>query len=121
MSTKTVLVVDDELGSAEILAMILDEAGFKAYSEVNGRLALERAGEVIPDVIVTDYMMPLMNGAELARALRADDRFSKTRIILTSALPEFSLSGCIDGYDAYIRKPFKVDSLLALLEQCFGR
>jgi CheY-like chemotaxis protein len=118
---KTILVVDDELGSAEVLSLILEEEGYRAFCAVNGRLALVQARDVVPDVVVGDYMMPLMNGAEFARALRADPQFAHTKIILNSGLPEVVIRDQFDGYDAFLRKPFKVERLLELVEQFIGR
>ena len=117
----TILVVDDELGSAEVLALILEEEGYRAFSAVNGQLALAQARDVVPDLVIVDYMMPLMNGAELARALRADPQFAQTKIILNSGLPEVAIRDQFDDYDAFLRKPFKVDALLSLVQQFIGR
>jgi CheY-like chemotaxis protein len=118
---KTILVVDDELGSAEVLSLILEEEGYRAFSAVNGQLALIQARDVVPDLVVVDYMMPLMNGAEFARALRADPQFAQTRIILNSGLPEVAIRDHFEGYDAFLRKPFKVETLLTLVQQFIGR
>jgi len=118
---KTILVVDDELGSAEVLSLILEEEGYRAFCAVNGQLALIQARDVVPDLVIVDYMMPLMNGAEFARALRADAQFANTKIILNSGLPEVAIRDHFDGYDAFLRKPFKVETLLALVQQFIGR
>jgi CheY-like chemotaxis protein len=114
---KTILVVDDELGSAEVLGLILEEEGFRAYCAVNGEHGLAKAREVIPDVVIVDYMMPLMDGADFIRALREDPRFGKTRVVLNSGLPEFAIRDRFSGYDAFLRKPFKVEALLELLRR----
>lgn len=114
---KHVLVVDDELGSAEVLALILREEGWDTSAAVNGQLALELARARTPDLVITDYMMPMMNGAALARALRADDRFTHTRIVMNSGLPEAVVQREFAGYDAFLRKPFHVDQLLALVRR----
>jgi CheY-like chemotaxis protein len=118
---KTILVVDDELGSAEVLSLILEEEGYKAYCAVNGRQALSQARDVVPDLIIVDYMMPLMNGAELSRELRADPQFVDTKIVLNSGLPEAAIREQFDGYDAFLRKPFKVETLLELIQRFIGR
>jgi CheY-like chemotaxis protein len=118
---KTILVVDDELGSAEVLGLILEEEGYRAFCAVNGQLALVQAREVVPDLVIVDYMMPLMNGAEFARELRRDPQFAHTRIILNSGLPEAAIRDHFDGYDAFLRKPFKVETLLELVERFVGR
>jgi CheY-like chemotaxis protein len=118
---KTILVVDDEPGSVQVLSLILEEAGYRAFRAVNGRLALIQAHDVVPDLVIVDYMMPLMNGAEFARELRRDPQFAHTRIILNSGLPEAAIRDHFDGYDAFLRKPFKVETLLELVERFVGR
>ena len=118
---KTILVVDDELGSAEVLSLILEEEGYRAFCAVNGQLALAQAREVVPDLVIVDYMMPLMNGAEFSRALRADAQFAYTKIILNSGLPEVAIRDHFDSYDAFLRKPFKVETLLELVQRLVGR
>ena len=118
---KTILVVDDELGSAEVLSLILEEEGYRAFCAVNGRLALIQAREIVPDLVIVDYMMPLMNGAEFTRALRAEPQFAHTKVILNSGLPEAAIRDEFDSYDAFLRKPFKVEALLALVKQFVGR
>ena len=117
---KTILVVDDELGSAEVLSLILEEEGYQAYCAVNGQLALAQARDVVPDLVVVDYMMPLMNGAEFARALHAEPKFDRTRLIVNSGLPEIAIRSQFDRYDAFLRKPFKVETLLALVRDLVG-
>ena len=118
---KTILVVDDELGSAEVLSLILEEEGYRALCAVNGRQALIQARDVVPDLVIVDYMMPLMNGAEFSRELRRDPQFSHTRIILNSGLPEVAIRDHFDSYDAFLRKPFKVETLLELVQRLIGR
>jgi CheY-like chemotaxis protein len=113
---KTILVVDDELGSAEVLSLILEEEGYRTFCAVNGQLALAQARDVVPDLVIVDYMMPLMDGAEFSRALRADDAFAHVKIILNSGLPEVAIRERFDQYDAFLRKPFKVEMLLTLVE-----
>ncbi len=117
---KTILVVDDELGSAEVLSLILEEEGFRTFCAVNGQLALAQARDVVPDLVVVDYMMPLMNGVEFSRALRADPVFAATKIILNSGLPEYAIRDQFDGYDAFLRKPFKIEVLLTLIRTLIG-
>jgi CheY-like chemotaxis protein len=118
---KTILVVDDELGSAEVLSLILEEEGYKAYCAVNGRLGLAQARDVVPDLVIVDYMMPLMDGADFSRTLRADPLFANTKIIMNSGMPESAIRPHFDGYDAFLRKPFKVERLLALVNEFIGR
>ena len=109
---KSILVVDDELGSAEILAMILTEEGYRARSAVSGAGALQLMREEVPDVAFIDYMMPQMNGPALIRAMRADPALAHVKIILNSGLAEDSIRREFTDYDAFMRKPYKLDAVL---------
>ncbi len=114
---KTVLVVDDELANAEVLSLILEEEGYRVYCAVNGRQGLERVREVRPDIVVLDYMMPIMNGAEMGRALRADPAMRHIKILMNSSLPESAVSPHFSGYDRFLRKPYKVDAALRAMAE----
>lgn len=112
---KTILVVDDELGNAEVLALILRDEGYRVFCAGNGRDGLERVAEVLPDLVVLDDMMPIMNGEQMGRALRADPARIGIRIVLNSSLSEWVVRERFDGYDAYLRKPYAVNELLAVI------
>ena len=112
---KTILVVDDEVGSAEVLGLILEEEGYRAFGAVNGRLALEKAKEILPDLVVVDYMMPLMDGAEFVREMRRDSKLAHVKVVINSGLPEAAIRERFDAYDAFLRKPYTVDALLGLI------
>jgi CheY-like chemotaxis protein len=116
----SILIVDDEFGLAEMLREMLRDSGFEVTLAINGRLALEilRAGKV--DLVLTDMMMPVMDGAELAAAIRSDDRYRHTPIIMMTSLPTvFPRPG--DLFDAVLRKPFTPDLLLATMTACLTR
>lgn len=114
---KTILVVDDEHANAEVLSVILQEEGYRAYSAANGRQGLDKAKEVRPDLIVLDLMMPIMNGAEMARALKADASTRRIKIVMNSGLNEEAVRAHFDGYDGFLRKPYGVNALLGLLNK----
>jgi CheY-like chemotaxis protein len=114
---RTVLVVDDEFGVAEVLEAILEDEGYRVVTAINGRQGLERAAETQPDLIMLDVMMPIMDGAATLLALRADGRFSRVPVILMSSLDEATARETCRGYQAFLRKPFRITQLLALLDQ----
>jgi CheY-like chemotaxis protein len=117
---KTILVVDDEVGSAEVLCLILGEEGYQAFGAVNGRLALDKAREVCPDIVIVDYMMPLMDGAEFVTELRRDPQLAHAKVVINSGLPEAAVRERFDAFDAFLRKPYVVDVLLALIARLLG-
>jgi CheY-like chemotaxis protein len=112
---RTVLVVDDEFGTVEVLVAALEDAGYRVLTAANGRRALERLEENKPDLVVSDFMMPLMDGAALVRAIRSDPQFRDIPVIMMSAAPETALRKRLDGYEAFLRKPFRVPALLELI------
>jgi CheY-like chemotaxis protein len=117
---KTILVVDDEFGNAEVLGLILEEEGYRVFCAANGRDGLERAKDVAPDLIVVDFMMPIMNGAELGRLVRESPKLSHVKILLHSGLSEAVVREKFDGYDAFLRKPYNVDMALRLIAELLG-
>jgi CheY-like chemotaxis protein len=112
---RTVLVVDDEFGTVEVLVAALEDAGYRVLTAANGRRALERLEENKPDLVVSDFMMPLMDGAALVAAMRANPEFQDIPIIMMSAAPEAALRKQLEGYEAFLRKPFRVAALLELI------
>jgi CheY-like chemotaxis protein len=117
---KTILVVDDELANADVLCLLLEEEGYRAHSAVNGRQGLERLAEVRPQLVVLDYMMPVMDGAEMGRAMRASPATRGVRILMSSSLPEEAVRKHFADYDAFLRKPFGIDEALRAIAVLLG-
>jgi CheY-like chemotaxis protein len=116
---KTLLVVDDEVGITDALNDILSEEGFLVLVAPNGKVGLERIAEKRPDLILLDYMMPVMDGGELLQALRGDSALQDIPVILMSALPRSSIPGdCKPA--VFLRKPFTIDHLLAEIGRVLG-
>ena len=111
---KTILVVDDELANAEVLALLLKDEGYQVFCAANGRDGLERVAEVHPDLVLLDYMMPIMNGELMGKALRADLKTRHIRIVLNSALAEWAVRERFVDYDAFLRKPYDIEKALEL-------
>lgn len=109
---QTVLVVDDEFGIAEVLAEVLGDAGYDVVTAIHGRQALERVVARRPDLILLDFMMPVMNGPATLAALAADPGHRTIPVILMSSLPETAVAAQTRGYAAFLRKPFKVAAML---------
>ena len=118
---KTILIVDDELGILEVVEFILSDAGFKVISALNGQEALAILEQAVPDLVIVDFMMPIMDGAGVIKAMRADDRFREVPVILTSALPEQTIKQRCEGYQAFLRKPFKTERLMEEISRLTDR
>ena len=113
----TVLVVDDEPLIADTLVEILNDSGFDAIALYDGKTALEQIDELCPDAVVTDVIMPGINGVELAKAVR--DKCTDTRIFLLSgqaASAELIHDARADGYSfELLAKPLHPAVLLKKL------
>jgi CheY-like chemotaxis protein len=112
-----VLVVDDEFGIVKLLEEVLTDEGHRVLIATNGRQALERAAIEKPSLVVTDFMMPVMDGAALVKALRADPQLADVPVVIMSAIPEATVAERSPGYVAYVRKPFKIFALVDLVAQ----
>lgn len=117
---KTILVVDDEIGSAESLSIILEDEGYRTFCAANGQQGLEKVEEVRPDLVVLDFMMPVMNGVVMGQKLRADPRFSQVKLLFNTGLPESMVQQHFQGYDAFLRKPYDIDEALTLIRELIG-
>jgi CheY-like chemotaxis protein len=109
---KTILIVDDEFGVLEVLEFILSDAGFTVVSAINGQDALARLEETTPDLAIVDFMMPILDGSGVIKAIRSDQRLRDIPIILASALPEKTIRERCDGYTTFLRKPYKTEQLM---------
>ena len=115
MTSARILLVEDEYAGAEVLALILREEGYVVTVASNGRQGLDKVHEARPDLIVTDYMMPMMNGAEMAREIRRLPEFATTPVLLVSGVPEEMLEASGGAYDAFLRKPFETTMFLSAI------
>jgi CheY-like chemotaxis protein len=116
---KTLLVVDDEVGISEALNDLLSEEGFHVLVAANGREALERMAGKRPDLILLDYMMPVMDGRELLLAVQGDAASRDIPVLMMSAVPRSSLPPDCNPL-AFLRKPFTIDRLLAEVRRLLG-
>jgi CheY-like chemotaxis protein len=109
---QTILVVDDELGAIEVVATALEDEGYRVLTAANGRHGLERLAEGPVDLVVVDFMMPLLDGTAMGRAMLQDPALCKIPIIMMSAVGESLVRERFDGYSAFLRKPFRINALL---------
>lgn len=112
---KLVLVVEDEYGNAEILKLLLEAAGYRVATASNGKAALEILEGEKPALILSDFMMPTMNGGEFGEAVRRKPGLSKVPFIFMSATSEHVVQRSFRDYDAFLTKPFDIDTMLLLV------
>ncbi len=111
---KKILLVDDEAGLADALSEILTEEGFLVHWARNGADGLQQIFDDPPDVVLLDYMMPVMDGREMLRRLRAHPTRNDQRVIMMTSVTEQAVRQDCD-VDGYLAKPFQLDALLAVL------
>jgi CheY-like chemotaxis protein len=86
MANNLALIIEDDEDLSEIFTRALEEAGFEVEAVGDGKAAQQRLGEdVVPNVIALDLHLPHIDGATLLKQIKADERFTKTRVILTTA------------------------------------
>ncbi|MCB9281240.1 MAG: response regulator [Lewinellaceae bacterium] len=116
------LLIEDNPDVLEYLASCLREKYALTFA-YNGRAGIEKALEIVPDLIISDVMMPEKDGFQVVETLKHDERTSHIPIILLTAkasMPD-RLSGLRRGADAYLAKPFREEELLVWIEQLIAR
>ena len=109
---KTILIVDDEFGVLEVLEFILSDAGYTVVSALNGQDALARLKETRPDLAIVDFMMPIIDGSGVIKAIRSDERLRDMPIILASALPEATIRERCTDFNSFLRKPYRTEQMM---------
>ena len=121
-SRGSVLVVDDEPTIAEVVARYLERAGYRTRIAADGVAAIEAAARQRPDLVVLDLMLPRIDGLEVMRRLREQDR-ERIAVILLTAKGEESdrVTGLRLGADDYVVKPFSPAELVARVDAVLRR
>lgn len=119
MAERKALVVDDEIHIVQVVAIKLRNNGFDVTTAENGALALEIAQDEKPDIIITDFQMPVMTGLELVENLRKEEETSDIPVIMLTARgfaieentrQELKISACLS-------KPFSPREVLSKIEE----
>jgi PAS domain S-box-containing protein len=109
-----ILIAEDSPAQARLLKFILEQHGYRVVHATNGRLALEAARLHKPALIISDILMPEMDGYELSAAVKADDGLKDVPVILVTTLadPDDVIRGLQCGADNFILKPYDEDFLI---------
>ena len=118
-----ILVVDDEPAISEMISTSLEMAGFNVKLSANGALAHQMIVNDRPDLVLLDWMMPMMSGIELTRKLKRDERTADIPVILLTARSDEDdrISGLDAGADDYVVKPFSPRELIARIRAVLRR
>ena len=120
MTDRKILVVDDDKKTVDLIRMYLEKDGYHVWAAYDGPQALEAARQRQPDLIVLDLMLPLVDGLDVCRILRAE---SKVPVIMLTArtTEDDKLIGLNLGADDYVTKPFSPHELLARVRAVLRR
>jgi two-component system cell cycle response regulator DivK len=119
---KKILVVEDTEDNRQILRDLLSAAGYDVIEALDGAEGVAKAGEHMPDLILMDIQMPVMDGFDATRRIKADPALKAIPVI---AVTSYALSGDEQrarsaGCDGYIAKPFSPRQLLATVNKIIG-
>ncbi len=115
-----VLVVEDEFGITELFDAVLTDEGHRVLTAANGKQGLEMLAAERPDLVFTDYMMPVMDGAAMLSAIAADPGLRDIPVVLMSSMPEATVAKRCAGYATFMRKPFMLSELLDMVGRLLG-
>ncbi len=118
---RTVMVVDDDADIVDMTRLILEGGGYRVVPAASGPEALQKIETAQPDLILLDINMPEMDGFQVLRVLKVDDRTSTIPVALFSIKSEVRdrLHGLQEGAYDYITKPFSCDELLGRIRRIF--
>jgi DNA-binding response OmpR family regulator len=118
-----ILLVEDDLADRELYQTELDRAGFTVQLAADGAEALVVLGARVPDLVVTDWKMPRVDGRELVLAIRSTPRWQHVPIIMLSGLDERDLLPLTAGLEIghHFKKPVPLDMLVYHARRLVGR
>lgn len=116
-SRKLVLAVDDSMTIRRIVSILLERNGYRAAVACDGEEAMSKVREEVPDLVLLDVVMPGLNGYQVCRLLRQDERSARTPIVILSSSLLDRIKGRLAGVTDYMAKPFEVDTLLFTLRK----
>jgi CheY-like chemotaxis protein len=115
---KRILVVDDTPCIRDLLRMIFEDSGYDVIEAQHGGAAIQKLRDSVPDLVVTDLMMPVISGQQLVRHLRSDARTAAIPILILSSNP--NAAEIASTADAIVGKPFNKADLVAKVSSLVG-
>jgi two-component system chemotaxis sensor kinase CheA len=116
---RTVLIVEDEWAIADWLEVLLSENAFNVLVAGNGREALDILHRDTPDLVLTDFMMPFLDGAGLIAAMGQEGRLRNIPVVVMTSLLEQVVLDRVGRFRAYLRKPFREADLMKIIGEIF--
>lgn len=109
------MVVEDDSDLRTVIRLVLEAGGYSVSEARHGHAALEQMANAVPDVVLADARMPVMNGAEFVSRVREDERFCDVRIVMITG--DATASGSVAAVDAWLTKPFEMADLTGTLSR----
>lgn len=118
-----ILLVDDEPGLREAVQAYLEDTGFTVEAASNAEEGWDKLQQFTPDLVVSDVMMPRVDGYQFLAQMRGDDRFKALPVVFLTAkgMTTDRIQGFNAGCDAYLPKPFDPDELVAVVTNLLKR
>jgi CheY-like chemotaxis protein len=123
MANKKILVVDDEESNVFLFRGVLEQAGFTVLSASNGKEALETLAKDLPDLVITDLLMPGIHGFDLVKEIKENEQFKHIPVIITTAVykgPQNRMIAHEAGADDFLEKPTDPEVLIDKVKQLLG-
>ena len=119
---RSILIVDDEEDVLELLQLVFESNGFVVRTAQSGKAAVTSAYEQPPDVIILDVMMPEMDGWQVLKTLKNDERTQQVPVVMLSARAERrdKMIGLQEGAEGYLSKPFSPAEVVREIQALLG-
>lgn len=113
--TNKIVIIDDDSTTVRLLELILTKSGFTVFSARDGEAGYELVERERPDIVITDFLLPKMDGAEVGRQVKENPALARTKVIIMTAVFKGArgrdvLSGSLA--DEYLEKPIETSSLM---------
>jgi DNA-binding response OmpR family regulator len=112
-----ILIVDDDPSIRDVVSDILEMSDYRVKTACNGAEALDDIRDDRPAAVLLDLMMPVMNGWEFLRKYRCEEPVAQVPVVIMSAARDASVMACELGAQAFLSKPFEIETILAVVGQ----
>jgi two-component system, chemotaxis family, chemotaxis protein CheY len=115
-----ILIVEDDADNASVLREVLEEEGYAVQRACDGADALKKLGAMpVPGLILLDYMMPEMDGSQLAKAVKADQRYAEVPLVMLTANGRAASRALAGTITQYLAKPVELNLLLDTVRKLY--
>lgn len=114
-----VMIIDDDKGIANLLSLVLKTKGYDVITASNGIAALNLLKTCpLPEIILTDYCMPVLNGCQFIESISKNDRLKNIPVfIITGSIVEYIRFPRTDNFKGIIQKPFEIDTIIHIIQE----